>query len=97
MASYDGRVFLYPLWKPLYPDESVQLTEYLVAQIGKQYDTEEAILSAGIIPVPNDDKKFFCSKYVSAALSAIHRAYIPDPSSVNPKAMIRLTPPQNLM
>lgn len=75
---YLGRVWHYPLSRPLYDHERGRLTEFLCEQLGKPYDTAGAVKAGGYllakVKAKHDDTnedRFFCSELVAAAHSTV--------------------------
>ena len=48
VRTYGGKVWHYPLYRPLYPFESKRLSEFLLEYIGKDYDAIGAFRAGGI-------------------------------------------------
>jgi hypothetical protein len=78
IARYDGKVWLYPLYRNLYDFESCRLTRFLVDKLGTPYDDLGALRSAGVGLSwiesrfrTQDLSSIFCSEMVAAAYSNI--------------------------
>ena len=79
LKAYDGKVWHYPLYRPLYDSEDKRLTEFLMATIHTPYDAMGAFRSAGVglswiesCFREQDLHMIFCSEWVAAAL-VVHR------------------------
>ena len=75
---YKGKVWRYPLYRPLYPTEDERLTEFLMATIHTPYDKLGAIRSAGVglswiesLLHPDNLNSIFCSELVAAAYACV--------------------------
>lgn len=96
IASYKGRVWHYPLVKPLRSWESKALTRFLVNDLGRRYDSEGARragakLWAWIQAQLHEESReaLFCSEWVAAALRHIERFDTVNISSWSPNALLR--------
>jgi hypothetical protein len=76
--AYDGRVWHYPLFRPLYECEQKRLTEFLTENLWHTYDDRGAIRAAGVwlswlkARLSYDDlRSIFCSELCAAAHSYI--------------------------
>ncbi len=74
VEAYGGRVWHYPLYRPLYPFESKRLSAFLLEYIGKDYDAIGAFRAGGIgwswleSKLRRQDlSSLFCSEYCAAA------------------------------
>jgi hypothetical protein len=78
LRRYRGKVWHYPLFRPLYAHESKRLSEFLISGLGRPYDQIGAVRAGGIafswleskIHKPNL-ASLFCSEWVAAALAQI--------------------------
>jgi hypothetical protein len=75
---YKGKVWRYPLYRPLYPTEDERLTDFLMATIHTPYDKLGAIRSAGVglswvesLLYPDNLNSIFCSELVAAAYACV--------------------------
>jgi len=75
---YKGKVWRYPLYRPLYPTEDRRLTDFLMATIHTPYDKLGAIRSAGVglsfvesLLHPDNLNSIFCSEWVAAAYACV--------------------------
>ncbi len=96
IADYVGRVWHYPLVKPLRAWESKALTRFLMGGLGKRYDNAGATLAGAKIWSyiqsrlhPESLEALFCSEWVAAAHRFIERFDTPNISSWSPNALIR--------
>ena len=78
IESYNGKVWLYSLYRNLYLNEARRLNLTLLDSVGKLYDNEDVWRSGGIlfsllqaIFHKQDLRKFFCSEFVAYELSNI--------------------------
>ena len=78
LKAYNGKVWHYPLCRPLYESEDKRLTEFLMATIHTPYDAMGAFRSAGIglswiesCFREQDLHMIFCSEWVAAAYADI--------------------------
>jgi len=95
VASYQGSVWHYPLSKKLRSAETKKLYHYLVANLGKPYDSLGATRSGGKIwSIINRNlhaeshSALFCSEWVAAALQHIER-FDTRSTEWSPNALIR--------
>jgi len=96
IMSYKGRVWHYPLVKPLRTWESKALTRFLVGGLGRKYDAKGAPKAGLKIwayimarMYPENQEALFCSEWVCAAHRYIERFDTPNISSWSPNALIR--------
>jgi len=96
VLHYKGRVWHYPLVKPLRSWESKALTRFLVASLGKRYDAAGAQLAGAKLWSyiharlhAENQEALFCSEWVCAAHRYIERFDTPNISSWSPNALIR--------
>ncbi len=74
LESYRGKVWHYPLYRPLYPFERQRLTEFLMGTIGVPYSKMDALRSADFMGLSlfesllceADLHHIFCSEWVAA-------------------------------
>lgn len=78
VQAYGGRVWHYPLYRPLYPQENKRLSRFLLEYLGKDYDAIGAFRAGGIgwswlesKLRPQDLSSLFCSEYCAAAHARI--------------------------
>jgi hypothetical protein len=94
IERYRGRIWRYPLYRELYPEETQRLTAFLMAQIGKGYDEIGAFRSAGFGPIesmlhPENLHALFCSELVAAAYREIGIMPTDNAGKWNPHALVR--------
>jgi hypothetical protein len=78
IKSYAGRVWHYPLTRPLFSHEYLRLQAFLYAQAGKKYDEVGAFRAGGLgwsalenLLHPAAKNALFCSEYCAAAHNQI--------------------------
>ena len=78
LRVYKGRVWEYPLVRPLYPFESERLSSFLLGTLHLPYDQVVAMRSAGVglsrmesLLRPEDLRTIFCSEWVAKALAEV--------------------------
>lgn len=92
-----GRVWHYPLSRPLTPSESRRLTFFLVGQVGRGYDMRGAGLAGGGVLLRAYRCLFkrqsldaiFCSELTAAAVSFIGVLPTGNASAYNPNSFVR--------
>ncbi len=92
LEVYAGRVWAYPLTRPLYPFEDTRLSEFLRGKIATPYDTEGALESAGWLSRAlhgEDLHELFCSELVAAALNEIGLLPTGNASGWTPNRLVR--------
>ena len=96
VENYQGRVWVYPLYRPLFDFEAKRLSEFLVGLIGTPYSEIGAIRSAGIgfssfesLLHPENLSSIFCSELCAAALREIGIMPTDDAAKWNPNRLIR--------
>lgn len=96
IQSYKGRVWAYPLVKPLHFGESYRLTKFLMKGIGRPYDGEGAMragarLWADIQAFLHEESlsALFCSEWVAAAMRHVGRFDTKHVGKWSPNALIR--------
>ncbi len=96
VASYPGRVYHYPLYRPLYPNEDARLTQFLMATVHTPYDLMGAFRSTGVGISwieswfrEQDLTEIFCSEWLASALSMIGIFPTSNASRWNPNRIIR--------
>jgi len=74
VRAYGGKVWHYPLYRPLYPFENKRLSAFLLEYLGKDYDAIGAFRAGGIGWSWLESKlrrqdltSLFCSEYCAAA------------------------------
>lgn len=74
VEKYNGKVWLYPLYRPLYEYEGIRLTEFVEEYEGSPYDRIGAIRSGGLLLAlihgilrQQDLTSLFCSEFIAAA------------------------------
>ena len=93
---YEGRMWVYPLYRDLYLFEDVRLTEFLVSMIGRGYDAIGALRSAGVglswiesLFRDSDLHFVFCSELVAAAYATTGLHASENVSRWNPARLVR--------
>jgi hypothetical protein len=78
LKAYKGKVWHYPVYRPLYEIEDARLSTFLLGKIGTPYDEMGAFRAAGIglstfesLLHPQDLSHIFCSELCAAAYSEI--------------------------
>ena len=78
VEAYGGRVWHYPLYRPLYPFENKRLSAFLAEYLGKDYDAIGAFRAGGIGWSWLESKlrrqdltSLFCSEYCAAAHACV--------------------------
>ncbi|MHC4703559.1 MAG: hypothetical protein ACYTFQ_23595 [Planctomycetota bacterium] len=91
-----GRIWHYPLHRPLYDHESTRLNKFLAEQIGRPYDTTGAMNAGGLIwsTIKSwlhdaDLSELFCSELSTAAHNYIGMMRTKNVSRWNPNNFIR--------
>ncbi len=97
LASYDGRVYLYPLLSALDEQQSVDLTAFLVSHLGVPYDDIGAIRTGGLgfsfvesLLRPANLSAIFCSELVAAAHAYVGLFKTYNVSRWNPNRLVRV-------
>jgi hypothetical protein len=96
VAAYQGRVWIYPLYRELYDDEDQRLTQFLMSTIGRPYDTAGAIRSGGLLLStleamfrPEDLHSIYCSKEWAKAFAEIGMLPTDNAGRWSPNRLIR--------
>lgn len=96
IESYPGKIWHYPLIKPLRKYERTRLTEYLVKQLGKDYDYLGAGRAGGKLLAHMESLlrqeelvQLFCSELCAAAHRHIERFDTLNASEWNPNSFTR--------
>ena len=96
IQAYRGKVWHYPLYRPLYETEGQRLTQFLMETIHTPYDELGAMRSAGVglswiesLFREEDLHKIFCSEWVAAAYSVVGLHATTNASRWNPNRLIR--------
>lgn len=96
LKVYDGKIWHYPLYRPLYENEDKRLTEFLMATLHMPYDAMGAFRSAGVglswiesCFREQDLHLIFCSEWDAAALSYTGICPTTDASRWNPNRFCR--------
>jgi len=94
---YKGKVWHYPLYRSLYPDEDSRLTEFLMGTIGTPYDKLGAIRVAGVglswiesLLHPDNLTSIFCSEWCAAAHATLGILQTDNVSRWNPNRLVRV-------
>jgi hypothetical protein len=93
---YDGKVWHYPLYRPLYACEDKRLTEFLMATIHTPYDAMGAFRSAGVgfswlesCLREQELHHIFCSEWVAAAYADVGLMPTANAARWNPNHLCR--------
>jgi hypothetical protein len=96
LKVYDGKVWHYPLYRPLYESEAKRLTKFLMATIHTPYDAMGAFRSAGVglswvesLFHPENLHSIFCSEWVAAAYANIGLVPTANAARWNPNHLVR--------
>jgi hypothetical protein len=96
LGSYQGRVYQYPIYRPLFGFEADRLNAFLLGKIGTPYDLHGGMRSAthGLswleARFKGEDLNFiFCSELVAAAHAQIGLLQTSSASRWNPNRLIR--------
>ncbi len=96
IREYNGRVWVYPLYRELYKHEEDKLSGLLSNTIGVPYDKEGAGRSAGFLFAAiqavfrgQDLSTFFCSELIANKLSEIGIHPVTNASKWNPNRLVR--------
>ncbi len=96
IKQYNGRVWVYPLYRKLYLDEEDRLSEFLLNIVGYPYDKEGAGRSAGFLFATiqalfrgQDLSTFFCSELIANKLSEIGIHPVTNASKWSPNRLVR--------
>jgi len=96
LQDYDGKVYHYPLYRPLYIAENERLTQFLMETLGTSYDMTGAFRTAGVglswvesLLRPQDLTQIFCSELVAAALTYVGIFPTTNVSRWNPNRLVR--------
>jgi len=96
LKAYDGKLWHYPLYRPLYENEDKRLTKFLMATIHTPYDAMGAFRSAGVglswvesCFREQDLHMIFCSEWVAAAYADIGILPTVDAARWNPNHLCR--------
>lgn len=96
LAAYKGKVWHYPMCRPLFDFESTRLSAYLLSMIGVPYDGLGAFRSGGIglswfesMLRPEDLHHIFCSELCAAALREVGLFATDDAARWSPNHLIR--------
>ncbi len=94
--SYNGRVYHYPIYRPLFGFETERLNEFLLDKVGTPYDLHGGVRSAthGLSWLESrfkgeDLNYIFCSELVAAAHARIGLLQTSSASRWNPNRLIR--------
>lgn len=93
---YQGRMWVYPLYRRLYPWEDVRLESFLMNTLGRPYDMRGAFRTGGNLYAKlhsllhtQDLNELFCSELVAAAYSEIGVMPTDNASRWNPNKLVR--------
>lgn len=96
VEAYSGRIYHYPLYRPLYPNEDTRLTRFLMETIHTPYDLMGALRTSGVglswiesLFRPQDLSMIFCSEQVAAAYSIVGLFATDNVSRWNPNKLVR--------
>jgi len=94
---YKGKVWHYPLYRALYPDEDSRLTEFLMGTIGTPYDKLGAIRTAGVglswiesLLHRDNLNSIFCSEWCAAGHTTLGVLRTDNVSRWNPNRLVRV-------
>ena len=94
--SYNGRVYHYPIYRPLFGFETERLNEFLLDKVGTPYDLHGGVRSAthGLSWLESrfkgeDLNYIFCSELVAAAHARIGLLQTSSASRWNPNRLVR--------
>jgi len=97
IKAYPGKIWRYPLLKPLRPLEDLRLSWFLTDNIGKDYDMIGAVRSGGLgfswlesKLRPENLESIFCSELCAAAYKQLDLLETDNASSWNPNRLIRV-------
>ncbi len=104
LATYKGKAWAYPLYRPLYASEEQRLTEFLMGMVGTPYSEVAAFRSAGLgfswlesVLRPRDMRHIFCSELDAAAYSDIGLMPVSDPQRWSPNHLVRYLRSKNVL
>jgi len=96
IEAYDGKVWHYPLCRPLRRFENRKLSAFLHKHLGKDYDAIGAFRSAGVgwswlesKLRPQDLSSLFCSEYCAAAHTHVGLFHTEHVSRWSPNRLVR--------
>lgn len=97
LMHYNGKAWLYPIYRPLYTFEQERLNRFLLDHLGSPYDNIGAIRSAGIgtswferfVYGVEDLSYIFCSEYAAGAHREIGLLRTDNINRWNPNRFIR--------
>lgn len=97
VEAYRGKVWHYPLYRPLYRVEAARLTGFLLTYVGRDYDAIGAFRCGGIgwswlesRLHPADLSSLFCSEYCAAAHARVGILQTDHVSRWNPNRLLRV-------
>lgn len=104
LDGYGGKVWHYPLHRPLYSHEEFRLNRFLISQVGTPYDREGAIASGGFLWSwyksllhDEDISSLFCSELCAAAHNYVGLMRTGNVSSWNPNYLVRYERAQRII
>lgn len=96
VRAYQGRVWEYPIFRPLYDFESKRLSEFLVSKVGTPYDELGAFRTGGVglsfaegLLRAENLSSIFCSELVAKAYAEIGLHATDNASRWNPNKLLR--------
>lgn len=96
LKVYDGKAWLYPLYRSLYSSEDERLTEFLMATVHTPYDKMGAFRSGGVglswiesLFRDQDLTTIFCSEMVAAAYATVGLFATDNVSRWSPNRLVR--------
>lgn len=96
MATYDGKIWVYPLVKALRRNERHRLSKYLLGTLGRPYDSLGATRSGAKVWAilqsmlhKESVAALFCSEWVADALRHIERFDTDHVGKWNPNSLVR--------
>jgi len=96
VQAYRGKVWLYPVYRPLYAYEGNRLSEFLIEHLGRDYDAIGAFRSGGNVFSwiesllrRQDLSSLFCSELCAAAFQCTGILPTDNASRWNPNRLVR--------
>ncbi len=96
LDGYGGRVWHYPLHRPLYKHERQRLNSFLISRVGTDYDKSGAVRAGGLawswyksLLYDEDLSSLFCSELCAAAHNHVGIMKTGNVSSWNPNRFVR--------
>lgn len=96
LEVYSGRIYHYPLYRPLYRNEDTRLTRFLMETIHTPYDLMGAFRATGVgiswiesLFREQDLSAIFCSEWIASAFSMVGIFPTSNASRWNPNRFVR--------